>query len=150
MDRKWKLSKYKAIIMDKSGYVFGMSNIVVESKRKKRIGHGRYMYLTKFDYDKFLKNGYAVDQNDYYVFKLNKNLCGTVTRVLGDDGFKKFVATVLSSADWIGAMDKKNVYLFEIMRLFNLSVQLSEREIDRRQRKHGGISSIINFKLSDC
>jgi len=77
-------------------------------------------------------------------------MLATVTRVLGDDGFKKFVATVLSSADWLGAMVRKNGHLFEIMRLFNLAVQLSEREIDREQRKHGGIASITNFKISDC
>jgi hypothetical protein len=47
-------------------------------------------------------------------------------------------------------MDKKNGHLFEIMRLFNLAIQLSDREIDRRQRKHGGIASIINFKISNC
>ena len=150
MTKKWKLSKCKAIIMNKHGYVLGMSNIVVEPKRKKRIGHARYMYLTQFDYDKFLTNGYAVDQNEYYVFKLNKNLSGTVTRVLGDDGFKKFVATSLSGADWLGALGKKNGRLFEIMRLFNMAIQLSEREIDRIQQKNGGIACMLNFKISDC
>lgn len=148
--KKWKLSKCKAIIMDEHGYVLGMSSIVIEPKRNKRIGHARYLYLSQFDYDTFLKNGYAVDKDGHYVFKHAKHMLATVTRVLGDDGFKKFVATVLSSADWIGAMDKKNAYLFEIMRLFNLSIQLSDQEIDWRQRKHGGIANIINFKISNC
>lgn len=150
MTKKWKLSKCKAIIIEKSGYAFGMSGIVIEPKHNKRIGHARYMYMSKFDYDEFLKNGYAIDWNGYYVFKYDKRIAATVTRILGDDGFKKFVATVLSGADWLGAMDKKNGHLFEIMRLFNLAIQLSDREIDRRQRKHGGIASIINFKISNC
>lgn len=150
MTKKWKLSKCKAIIIDQYGYAFGMSSIVIEPKRNKRIGHARYMYMSKFDYDEFLKNGYAVDQNGYYVFKHAKQMLATVTRVLGDDGFKKFVATALSSADWLGAMDKKNGHLFEIMRLFNRALQLSGDEIDQKQRKHGGIASIINFKVSNC
>lgn len=150
MTKKWKLSKCKAIIIDKYGYAFGMSGIVIEPKRNKRIGHARYMYTSKFDYDEFLKNGYAIDHNGYYVFKYNKNVLATVTRVLGDNGFKKFVSTALSSADWLGAMDKKNGHLFEIMRLFNRALQLSGEEIDRKRRKHGGIASITNFKISDC
>lgn len=149
MTNKWKLSKCKAVIMDEHGYVLGMSNVVVEPKRKKRIGHARYMYISQFDYDEFLKNGYAVDHDGDYVFKLNKNLSNTVTRVLGEDGFKKFVATTLSGANWLGALDKKNGRLFEIMRLFNLAVQLSEREVNRLQQKNRGIACIVNFKISD-
>lgn len=95
MTKKWKLSKCKAIIIEKSGYAFGMSGIVIEPKHNKRIGHARYMYMSKFDYDEFLKNGYAIDWNGYYVFKYDKRIAATVTRILGDDGFKKFVATVL-------------------------------------------------------
>lgn len=150
LTKKWKLSKCKAIIMDKYGRAFGMSSIAIEPKRKRRIGHARHMYMSRFDYDAFLKNGYAVDVNGYYVFKSAKHIAATVTRVLGDDGFKKFVATVLSSADWIGALDKKNERLFAILCLFNTAVQLSEREIGRKQRKHCGIASILNFKISDC
>ena len=149
LTKKWKLSKCKAIIMDKHGHAFGMSGIAIEPKRKRRIGHARHMYLSRFDYDAFLKNGYAVDGNGYYVFKCAKHIAATVTRVLGDDGFKKFVATVLSSADWLGALDKKNGRLFEVLCLFNTAVQLSEREIGRRQRTHGSIASILNFKISD-
>lgn len=147
--KKWKLSKCKAIIMAKHGHAFGMSGIAIEPKRKRRIGHAQHMYMSRFDYDAFLKNGYAVDENGYYVFKYAKHIATTVTRVLGDDGFKKFVATVLSGADWIGALDKKNGLLFEILCLFNAALQLSEREIDRKQLAGGGIASIINFKLSD-
>lgn len=150
MIKKWKLSKYKALILDEYGYLLGMSNVVVEPKYKRRTGHAQYMYMSLFDYDQFLQHGYAVDQAGHYVFKLNKNVYGTVTRVLGDDGFKKFVATSLSGADWLGALDKQNGHRFEIMRLFNLAVQLSELEIDRKRRKDGGIARICNFKISDC
>lgn len=149
LTKKWKLSKCKAIIMAKHGHAFGMSGIAIEPKRKRRIGHAQHMYMSRFDYDAFLKNGYTVDENGYYVFKYAKHIAATVTRVLGDDGFKKFVATVLSSADWIGALDKKNGRLFDILCLFNTAVQLSEREIGRRQRTHGSIASILNFKISD-
>lgn len=150
MTKKWKLSKYKAIFMDKHGRALGMSSIAIEPKRKRRIGHAQYMfmYMSKFDYDAFLKNGYAVDRKGYYVFKHAKHMAATVTRVLGDDGFKKFVATVLSSADWLGALDKKNGSPFDILCLFNTAVQLSELEISRKQREHGGIASIFNFKIS--
>lgn len=148
MTKKWKLSKYKAIFMDKHGHAFGMSGIAIEPKRKRRIGHARHMYMSVFDYDAFIKTGYAVDQNGYYVFKYAKHMAATVTRVLGDDGFKKFVATVLSSADWLGALDKKNESPFDILCLFNTAVQLSELEISRKQREHGGIASIFNFKIS--
>lgn len=149
MTNKWKLSKCKAVIMDEHGYVLGMSNVVVEPKRKRRIGHARYMYLSQFDYDKFLKTGYAVDQDGHYVFKLDKNVSDTVTRVLGESGFNKFVATALSGADWLGALDKKNGKRYEVMWLFNLSLQLSGEEIDRIQQKNGGIASLLNFKISD-
>lgn len=148
--KKWKLSRCKAIIMDKHGHAFGMSGIAIEPKRKRRIGHAQHMYMSRFDYDTFLKNGYAVDVNGYYVFKCAKHIAATVTCVLGDDGFKKFVATVLSGADWLGALDKKNERLFDILCLFNTTVQLSELEIDRRQRKHGSIASILHLKISDC
>lgn len=150
LTKKWKLSKCKAIITDRHGRAFGMSGIAIEPKRKRRIGHAQHMYLSRFDYDVFLKNGYTVDCNGYYVFKYAKHIAAMVTRVLGDDGFKYFVATVLSSADWQGALEKKkkNERLFEILCLFNTAVQLSEREIDRKQRKHGDIASILHFKVS--
>ncbi len=150
LSKKWKLSKCKAIITDRHGRAFGMSGIAIEPKRKRRIGHAQHMYLSRFDYDAFLKNGYAVDCNGYYVFKYAKHIAATVTRVLGDDGFKYFVATVLSGADWLGALDKNNGRLFDILCLFNTAVQLSEQEIGRRQRKHGDIASILHFKMSDC
>lgn len=150
MAKKWKLSRCKAIIVDKHGRAFGMSGIAIEPKRNKRIGHARYMYMSRFDYDEFLQNGYAVDWNGYYVFKNGKRMGAMITRVLGDDGFKKFVATVLSGADWLGALDKKNGQLFEILCMFNTALQLSEREIDRKQLADGGIASILNFKISDC
>lgn len=149
MNKKWKRSKCKAIIIDKYGYSFGMSSIVIEPKCNKKIGHAQYMYMSRFDYDQFLRHGYAVDQKGYYVFKDAKQMADTVTCVLGEDGFKKFVATSLSGADWLDALDKKNGHLFEIMRMFNLAVHLSELEIDRMQRNTGGIASILNFKISD-
>lgn len=149
MAKKWKLSKCKAVILDKCGYVLGMSNIVVEPKRKRRIGHARYMYMSLFDYDKFLNKGYAVDKDGHYVFKLDKNVSDMVTRVLGEDGFNEFVATALSGADWLGALDRKNGKRYEVMWLFNLSLQLSGEEIDRIQQKSGGIARLLNFKISD-
>ena len=135
--------------MDKCGYALGMSTVVIEPKRKKRIGHARYMYMSQFDYDKFLKNGYAVDHDGHYVFKLNKNVSDTVTRVLGEAGFNEFVATSLSGADWLSALDKKNGKRYEVMWLFNMALHLSGDEIDRVQQKNGGIACILKFKISD-
>lgn len=153
MVKKWKLSKCKAVITDDYGYVLGMSSIVVEPKRKRRIGHARYMYMSQFDYDTFLKKGYSIDKDGHYVFKLDKNVSDMVTRVFGDSGFRKFVSSVLLRTAWGDARDRNSGQIpDEIMRLFSTIMQESTLELDRIQSEAnshaGGIAALLAFKLS--
>lgn len=153
MTKKWKFSKCKAVITDDYGYVLGMSSIVVEPKRKRRIGHARYMYMSQFDYDKFLKKGYSVDKDGHYVFKLDKNVSDMVTRVLGDSGFRKFVSSVLLRTAWEDTLDGNHGQMpAEIMRLFSTIMQESTLELDRIQSEanshNGGIAALLAFKIS--
>jgi hypothetical protein len=153
MTKKWALSKCNAIISRKDGYVTGMSSIVVEPKRNKRMGHACTMYMCTFDYDRFIRDGYAISPGGDYVFKLNKRLNPTVSRVLGDNGFRKFVSSVLSRTAWDDALDMNTQKMpSEVIRLFSTVMQVSKMELNRIQSeadgRDSGIARLLDFKIA--
>ena len=146
MARKYKKSVYFGIVTDCDCRAVAMCNLFYDHTSKPRIGHLKTDRYQEFDYDRFMRKGYAETSSGYTVLKRNGDVLATAANAFGNDGFNRFIASIIRLSALEDALDAPGVG-DRILYLAKLSLHRTGGKMAHMELRHDSMLRLDKFVL---
>lgn len=148
MTKKYKKSVYFGIVADCDCRAVAMCNLFYDHTSKPRIGHLKTDRYQEFDYDEFIKKGYAYTDTGYMVLKADAKVLVTAFNLLGLQGYSKLIASIIRNTDLEAALERADGSDHDLINLALASMYRTKRKLCHAELEHNGMFRIDRFVLT--
>lgn len=148
MTRKYKKSVYFGIVADCDCRAVAMCNLFYDHTSKPRVGHLKTDRYQEFDYDEFIRKGYAYTDTGHLVLKDDCKILVTAFNLLGLQDFSKFIASIIRNTDLEAALELAGGSDNALIDLALASMSRTKRKMCHAELEHNGMFRIDRFVLT--
>lgn len=148
MSKKYKKSVYFGIVLDSDCRVVAMSNLLYDPSARPRIGHVKTDKYMEFDYDKFVKKGYAYTNDKYVVVKNHNDVLTTVCDAFGRQGMNSFIASIVRNIDLEHDLNWWTLTGQMVVDVAMKSLERTSQKLCKEELKTDGLCRLDKFTIN--
>lgn len=148
MGRKYKKSVYFGIVADCDCRAVAMCNLFYDHTSNPRVGHLKTDRYQEFDYDEFIRKGYAYTDTGNLVLKYDGKILVTAFNLLGLQDYSKFIASIIRNTDMEAVLELAGGMDHELINLALASMSRTKRKLCHAELEYNGMFRIDRFILT--
>ena len=148
MSKKYKKSVYLGIVVNRDFKVMAMSNLLYDPSVKPRIGHVKTDRYMEFDYDQFVKKGYAYTDDKGVVVKNHDDVRATVLDTFGRQAFNSFIASIVRNIDLEHDLNWWTLTGQMVVDVAMKSLERTGQKLCKEELKTDGLCRIDKFTIN--